>query len=816
MAMKEVMNMNKRYRKEDRRDSFITNHLLTYLATYIDSSDEQKKIADAVAGLYIFPYKTADGIYIGSLKEPGISWYFPPENDKNKVSSGGYRIFAEEVIKLDQIKKIHQFLLTNKYVSEYTDNVVVNDLIQRMRAETDYTELWWTCAYDVFRLWHPDSYIYNMSVATESIDNDYFLFDESYAGWRLKNELIKYHIFRDIITPVAKSCFWDRLKRNEREDAISFLKDLGVPATFVGRTGINPAILHFAEAIGNDTYFPVAEDDMEAGVCRLSHALFMDVIWKESEEAFMKAVNPDSADSYMNGIVVQNTDGDYVPLSWHLFYDAEELEEEKATEDEASVTEDTQEEALEYLHIDVSQYDENFIRLYNKIHEFAEVKGAAEEYDIDEEDTLNFYKWIWRHSKHTELVQNILWYFTGEEKERNIVEDEGAEFALSVLNEANIDDDGYCFDLKLPAKMAFQHADTVNKIRSTFHSIYTVVINHCNRLDAHEYLRKVLDATETTYEKKGIVENDDIWQHVYLADDEENLYDNKYVQCQRPYDDIKSLDVYEDALLLWPSEDELSYIRALAAYVRTHFSLDVHIADAQDVNWREAYINLARGIHDFVSRQMERRNPEDMRGYISRMNDIESFGEEKRLWLRLKKERDIILDCMDHSCPIDLDSWRSFIESRYRGRCQLCGKGTITGIQNTHFYTYRIVKKRDNALANMKYNLLSLCPSCWGELMYGDYMGQDMQDLLGKGTQYAEYMEMMLEDHTMEDHFKSLVSGIYEDQVLLDEEQEKLEGFQNPIVCRVMINGKDRLMAFSWEHFIRLAFILHESGKYEG
>ena len=67
----------------------------------------------------------------------------------------------------------------------------------------------------------------------------------------------------------------------------------------------------------------------------------------------------------------------------------------------------------------------------------------------------------------------------------------------------------------------------------------------------------------------------------------------------------------------------------------------------------------------------------------------------------------------------------------------------------------------------------------------------------------------------MEDDFRSLISELWEDQELTEEEEDKLEGFHHPIVCHVMVNGKERSMAFSWEHFMRIAFILSESDENE-
>ena len=108
-------------------------------------------------------------------------------------------------------------------------------------------------------------------------------------------------------------------------------------------------------------------------------------------------------------------------------------------------------------------------------------------------------------------------------------------------------------------------------------------------------------------------------------------------------------------------------------------------------------------------------------------------------------------------------------------------------------------------------NMFCLCPSCWGEMGQGDFMGKDMSELLEKALDYAEYLETKLKTDEMEDDFPSLVKEVWEDQEFSEEEESKLEGFHNPIVCRVMVNGKDRLMAFSWEHFMRIAFILSDT-----
>ena len=40
------------------------------------------------------------------------------------------------------------------------------------------------------------------------------------------------------------------------------------------------------------------------------------------------------------------------------------------------------------------------------------------------------------------------------------------------------------------------------------------------------------------------------------------------------------------------------------------------------------------------------------------------------------------------------------------------------------------------------------------------------------------------------------------------------EGFHAPVICEVLVNGEERQMKFSWEHFLRIAFLLTEGNDY--
>ena len=811
------MKMNKTFSKEDKKDRFITDHLLPYLLKYIDDSDDPDSVLDSVARMYVFPYITSDGVRIGSLKEPGVSWYYIEENDKSIISSGSYRVFADDLLKQEQAKRLRQLLVPEGLIAEFSDEAVVKDLILRMSKENDYSELWWTCAYDVFILWKPEKGKIDMSNATKSVNSNCFLFDEDYVGNAHKDELIRFGIFRDILTGSARRLFWDRIPSNEKKKAKEVLRKFGVPCTFVdtverwngvhmqSNTRINPYILRFAKGIGEKVAFPVAPSEKENEKCSLCHWLFMDVIYKESKAAFEDAVY-DENEEYSEGIVVKNIYGDYVPLSWYLFYSKDDLDE-KDWDDEEDLRDENENTGLEleYLHIDATLYDLDFIINSEKILDFSEVCESADEYDIEKDDIEEFYKWVWNYSKHAELAENILSYYSGNTENRMTIDEDANDFVLSVIENYDGENSDYKFDIDIQDTEAFLHSDTINKINTIYKEIYAVVYGKYGRTDVSEYVKRILDATEASYSVKSEIESNEIWDHVYLTDGEINEYDGIFVKC-KIYDED-----YEDAIVLWPSEDEDSYVRALAEYIRSHYDVEVAIEAAEAFDWKEEYLSLAQGIREFISEKTARRLPEDLYGFIADMEDVKDFGTEKKIWLSLKSQRERLITHETGKCPIDLSSWRTFLSSKYTGRCQLCGGKTITGEQNAHFYTYRLVKPSGNSLADMTSNMFCLCPSCWGEMGQGDFMGKDLSELIERTSEYSRYIEQKIKAGEMEDNFPSLVSEVWEDQLLTEEDEEKLEGFHNPIVCHVMVNGKDRSMAFSWEHFMRIAFILLET-----
>ncbi|MCD8151164.1 MAG: hypothetical protein LUE92_16745 [Clostridiales bacterium] len=111
-----------------------------------------------------------------------------------------------------------------------------------------------------------------------------------------------------------------------------------------------------------------------------------------------------------------------------------------------------------------------------------------------------------------------------------------------------------------------------------------------------------------------------------------------------------------------------------------------------------------------------------------------------------------------------------------------------------------MVKKSKNKLANLESNLFCLCPSCHGEMQYGSSMGKDMSQLVKKAQEYAKYIEEKISTEEFDDDSDCLVQEWVDNDI-------ELKGFNRPIVCEVVVNGKQRRMAFSWEHFMKIAFI---------
>ena len=71
--------------------------------------------------------------------------------------------------------------------------VVSDNIVEGMANEKDYTPKWWLYAKNLFYLWKEEKT--SLTKATESINNNQFLFDDEYCSEKLKNSLIELEIF---------------------------------------------------------------------------------------------------------------------------------------------------------------------------------------------------------------------------------------------------------------------------------------------------------------------------------------------------------------------------------------------------------------------------------------------------------------------------------------------------------------------------------------------------------------------------------------------------------------------------------------------
>ncbi|MCD8151163.1 MAG: hypothetical protein LUE92_16740 [Clostridiales bacterium] len=224
---------------------------------------------------------------------------------------------------------------------------------------------------------------------------------------------------------------------------------------------------------------------------------------------------------------------------------------------------------------------------------------------------------------------------------------------------------------------AFERADIVNHIGRVFKDVYCVVYREdcCDRLDVQEYIPQIVAATVSDSTAKKEIASDSIWDCVYLANGDQGEFDGRYVHV-RIYDDADyEDDGYKNALILWPSDSPSSYIRALARYVKETYHVSVSILEETSYDWKKEYFHLIRDIRYFIEDRQDIKSIEDLHNLTVKMDDVQDFGEEKRIWIKLKRQREkIISHDKDKEPPIDLDDWKYFLSGKYNGRCQLCGE----------------------------------------------------------------------------------------------------------------------------------------------
>ena len=781
---------NRFLNKTNKKDKFIIDALLPYLVKNIKESGYKKETIEQVKSMCVFPYKDIDGTKLASLNEPGIIWFFNKDGKNNIVSSGSYRIFDLSMLPEDKAKEFRMIFHECCGIGDFSDTAIIDDLLKKMSEETEYSSQWWMWAYDVFKLWKENNYTLSEKASINK-GNKSFLFLKDTYFWKFREKLLEYNVFEDILDNTARSNFWDKLKtQSEKNKAIEMLKGMGIPYEFINNNGINSIIIDFFEEIAQELEFPVNRCSQDYEKCELCHNILYE-LYKNNSSKLQTAIN----DSYLkNDFIVKNINNEFVPLSWDIFYSVGELidlQKVNVCEGEDYFTEKT-DSKLEIHHIDVTLYDVAYLDLFDNIYAFSDVNGKMEEYSlgIDVEE-LDFYKWIWNYSHHDELARNIL-LCCSDKKE--LFSKEDIRFLMEVLSCDNIVDEGYCFDFELDVETAFEKCNVINRINKDFIDIKCKVDEDGKIFDKKVFIRELAQYINNVSEYQKII-TDEIWDRVYIVGSENDCFYGKYVCC-------KDVDG-KTKILLWKSQYKESYIEGLSRFISEFFGIEI-----SKVDWKKEYINLIKGIREFVNKHCDCIPKDEINKLDINLNDIETFGEEKNLWLRLKEQRKKFIKYNGEDAISKIVDSRDFLKAKYNGRCQLCHCSAPKNLQDSYFFTYRIIKKSENQLSDMDNNLFCLCPTCHGKLRYGGLMGQDLSDIAEKATKYVNYLEDKLNSNEMEDHFPCLVQEFVDDK-------ENIKGFRNPIICNVIVNGKEEKMVFSWEHFIKIAFIFADINDFD-
>lgn len=801
---------DERYEGQNPKHRFACRLLIPYIVSLSKGLTEPSELLPTLSPMRILPYKTAVGTCIGCIESPDVPWYFTRAADEKVASTAGFRVFDGTPLKDDALKGIKSFLIESGAASEYTDQVAIDGLVSEMAKEPGYTPRWWKLALEVFRIWSPEQHYVRLETATKGFRDNSFLFLDSHCPKDLRALLIRHRVFKDILTQEARSIFWDKLKgEGERTKATDMLGEMGVPYTFVtkGRAmasqaggssdSVNPSILNLAMQIAAQTDFAKQLNEFQKERCDLCHRLFFSHIAKESPGAFRDAVK---RHEIADGIPILNSRGEYVPLSWDLFYVGTKPTNSLTAALEILGLASPQKKPqpvpytgdYERLVVDTKRYDKTLMGALRSLHNLMTISKPYEEYRLGiASDASNFYKWVWNHSQHAELVDMILRHYSRSAAfGKNVPSDDGI-FVLAVLESEWAKNDGYAFNVAIGAQEAFDHSGAVNRVAKEFNAIDVLVRD----IDDDDRFESYFDARDTVLRnvegtERLRIEQDPLWRHIYLADGIDGFHYGKYVRAKRT--------TGEDMLLLQKTDGVHSYISAIAQYIQDRYGITANAFSAFDCE--AEYTSLASHIRRFLSQSTPKMDPNDMYQTTVDFQDINGFEEEKRIWQSLKEERDTIRS-HGENVPRSLLGGKYYLDATYHGVCQLCHCRTPKGVQSGIFYTYRIAKPSMSPLADAKPNLFSLCATCHGALGWGWNMGMDLTPLVAMAEEYAQSLE------------ETIASGIIQSYCVMEDyvdSETEYEWFTNPVICHVLVNGVEHDMAFSWRHFMRVAFLLSE------
>ena len=809
------------------KQSFIFDCLLPFYFKQMESGNysdvDKEKITEMIARLKIFPYVTGQGHSFGILKEKDTKWYVCEGESQSKVlSTESYRILDHRLYKKDQLKTTLRFLgMDGKgYLGKFSDEVVLDDLVQKMGSEDNYTERWWMLAADAFVIWKEknkgsdgssSSQRGSLAAAASNKDGFYFLFDDEYCKKEYQELLGRTSIYFDIRKTDGYRNFMIKHPDMDRTKKIVFLKLLGIPASFIKETGwfektVTKQILDLFQKV-SQLSFPIhSQNQFRFDMCRLAEYIFRDILFRDDPNLAKKTFQSiNQSQPVRAGIPILNINGGYMPGNVSMFFIDKVMGEDKA---------DITPNVLNKYIVEPGRYDPAILEMVaTDVTQIGNFKSYQfEKNDIQE---LDFYRWAWQWTKDTDIKKNILLCFTRmgsiQRKYKTLVLDVlsricGIETTRNNLNNENAkapESMGFTvrFDIELSEEEVFRYRIILNSLYRSKDYDISVYVDGRLKKENPGNRHRVLDAVQQVapyLEKK--IEADDIWERVYLLD-ASHLMDFEYGNYVLLHykDPVQGWQSKQDILLLVKHKDANSYMSAIVAYIRDQYGL---VLEGLTIDWAKQYRELSAQVDKYLNAErLSFHTDDDIQFKISDMADVPSLEDEISIWKRLETERKSILK--NRVSDVDLESWRVFLNSKYHGRCQLCGKRTVTGPDNSFYWTFRIVKEKSNALANLSANLFCLCPSCHGELSYG-FKGKDLTHIKKKTNDYRKQLEMAIDEELDDmESIPSTISG-YADAA------NEFDGFRLPVICDVVVNGNEHKMKFSWEHFIRLAFLISD------
>lgn len=780
------MKNNTRHKKE----SFICDTLLPYCIQRIESAEnttDATTLQKQIATMKIFPYIGESQTLYGALKEPDINWYFLGEEKKEAIkSTDSYRVLDKSQMNPNLFKKFRQVFGVDgcSYICEFSDQVVIKDLVKQMSKECDYTEKWWNCAIDAFSLWNAENDPGNTyEIASKEIQSSYMLFDEEYCTSQYQKKLEHYQVILDIRKTVGYKQFIGSIPTDKRNDAIRFLKYLGIRTSFINRSDrgkptLCTEIIQLFNRIGKAA-FPVPPiNTTYYERCELSAYIFFNILLKE-DASFAKALANDKSTN--GGITIPNVNNAYMPLCCDMFYLPEGYDLDELVENRLNMfiikKEVYNREVLESVATPINCL--SGIDNYN----FGNVNVKP----------IAFYKWAWQFTNNDELLRGILNYFNS----LGDIEINLQKFVLEIMDVVVKKELGIYlrYRINISGAAALQFNNVLNAIHRTERYDITCTVRDEIFTGTFDVKYRILQAIENqvSNSKARMIETEDFWNRIYFlhASKEEDDFYGRYAIVH--YSCLK-----QDIILLCHEDDTNSYIEALCKYLSDVY--DIHLSGVTE-DWKSEYYKLMRGVNEFICDREKAifSSEEEIMFNESDMADVKSMKDEYSIWKDLKKEKAAIMH--NRITDIKLGNWRCFLNNKYHGRCQLCGDRTASGTQNAYYWTYRIKKESENNLANMNSNIFCLCPSCHGELSHG-YLGKDLTQINKRALEYVEQLEDSQQEELDDlDAMESIISSFADTE-------EEYPGFHAPIICNVVVNGKERKMAFSWEHFMQIAFLL--------